>query len=235
MENAGKQIQNRNDFLVIIPAYNAEEKIESTLQRVLSVVKEPGKIVVVDDGSTDGTVQIVKKFDTVLLQHSQNKGKGAALKTGFDFAIRREKQFVLTLDADTQHDPAFIPAFLQEGRGEADIVIGRREIKIGPMPADRYASNQISSLIISLLAKVRVKDSQCGYRFIKLDLLKKIHLRTDHFETESELLLKYLLRGAEIRQVRISTIYSGESSSIRRGVDTIRFMWMILKTILHER
>ena len=233
MKNAGKQIQNRNDFLVIIPAYNEEENIESTLRRVLAVVKEPGKIVVVDDCSTDGTVQIVKKFDLVLLKHSQNKGKGAAIKTGFDFAIRCKKPFVFTLDADAQHDPAFIPVFLKKGGEEQDIVIGTRKIRTHLMPLDRYASNQITSLVISLLGGARIKDSQCGYRFIKLDLLKKIHLKTDHFEMESELLLKYLLCGARISQVPVSTIYSGESSSIRRGLDTFRFILMIGKTILH--
>lgn len=219
-------------YLVIIPAFNAEKKIESTITGVINIIGDPKKIVVIDDCSEDRTSEITKKFNVVLLKHSKNLGKGAALKTGFNYAIKKNTLQVLTLDADNQHDPVMIPFFFRElDLGKYDIVLGKRKINTKIMPVDRYFSNQITSLIISLFFKKRIQDSQCGYRLLNLNLLKEINLKTNNFETESEILIEYIKRGAKIKQITIPTIYSDENSSIKRTLDTFRFVKMFIKKI----
>ncbi len=220
------------DFLVIIPAYNAEKEIKKTLKQVLCIVNNPEKIIVVDDGSEDFTSQIVSEFDVVLLKHTKNRGKGAALKTGFEFADKKGTKWVLTIDSDNQHNPDKIPLFLHQlQKSPCDLLIGKRQIKTEIMPFDRYISNKITSILISFLCRTRIYDSQCGFRLINTELLKKHQLTTDRFETESELLIKYAKAGVKIGQVPISTIYSKENSKIARLADTYRFVKMYLAQI----
>ncbi len=220
------------DFLVIIPAYNADKEIKKTLKQVLCIVKNPEKIIVIDDSSEDFTSQIVSEFDVVLLKHTKNRGKGAALKTGFEFANKKGIKWVLTIDSDNQHNPDKIPLFLQElQKSPCDLLIGKRQLKIKKMPFDRCMSNKITSLLISFLCRTRIYDSQCGFRLINTELLKKQKLTTNRFETESELLIKYSKAGAKIGQVPISTIYSTENSTIDKLGDTYRFVKMYLAQI----
>ena len=215
------------DFLVIIPAFNAEKEIEGPLRQLVSIVKNPQKIVVVDDGSNDLTSQIADQYKVVLLKHAKNRGKGAALKTGFEFARKKRIKWIFTLDSDNQHNPKQIPVFLRKlHNNHFDLLIGKRKIQIDKMPFDRYLSNKITSLLLSIKCKIRIYDTQCGYRLINTDFLKKLKLKTDRFETESELLIKFSRAGAKIGQIPISTIYAKESSNIDRMTDTLRFLKM---------
>lgn len=219
-------------YLIIIPAFNAEKKIGSTISGVINIIEDPQKIVLIDDCSEDHTSEIAGKYGIVLLKHSQNLGKGAALKTGFNFALKQNINLVLTLDADNQHDPKMIPFFFREMElNNNGVILGKREINCKVMPFDRYLSNQTTSLLISLFFNNRIRDSQCGYRLIDLNLFKKIKLETSHFETESELLIEYLKHGASVKQIKIPTIYSDEKSSINRAFDTLRFIKMFVKKI----
>jgi glycosyltransferase involved in cell wall biosynthesis len=220
------------NFLVIIPAFNAEKEIEKTLNRVFSIIRDPRKIVLIDDGSEDATSSIAKKRGVVLLQHKENCGKGFALKTGFNYAIQHNIQWVFTLDADNQHDPTQIPIFLEKlQKNPVDLLIGKRRIQIKNMPFDRYLSNQLTSLMLSVVCGYRIHDSQCGFRLINLEFFKRIDLVSNRFETESELLIKYIKMGAKIVQVPIATIYAQEDSSIHRISDTYRFLKMFTRQI----
>ena len=220
------------NYFVIIPAYNAEKEIDTLVPRILSVINDPSKIIIIDDGSIDLTAEKAKRYNIVLLKHKTNRGKGAALKTGFCYAIQQDIHWVFTLDVDNQHDPLSIPLFLQRLKHHrVDLLLGKRQIHTRKMPFDRYLSNQITSLLVSLLCGIRIYDSQCGFRLINLNLYKTIDLITDHFETESELLIKYIKRGAQVNQIPISTIYSNETSSIKRMYDSYRFVKMFTKQL----
>ncbi len=188
----------------------------------------------VDDGSTDETIGKMRDFDIVLLQHKQNLGKGAALKTGFRYGIEHNFSHAIVLDADFQHDPNQIPNFWNALRTwNYDLVVGMRNISLKTMPLDRYLSNQISSLIISIILKKRFRDSQCGFRLVNLNHLKKLRLFSDHYEIESELLIKFSRSNARIGQIPIRTINSDGTSHIRRGMDSFRFFQMLWKTVMN--
>lgn len=109
-------------ILVLIPAFNAEKTISSLINQI-SVFIARRDILVVDDGSTDRTYQLAKESGANCLQHKKNKGKGKALRTGFEYALRERYSGVITLDADLQHDPKFIPEFIK--KAESDMDTGR--------------------------------------------------------------------------------------------------------------
>ncbi|RKY86383.1 glycosyltransferase family 2 protein [candidate division KSB1 bacterium] len=219
---------------VLIPAYNVADKIGELLSKTTTYFPLISHVCVVDDGSDDGTDEIVKSNKGVfLIQHPKNRGKGAALRSGFSYFIRKGYDFILTMDGDGQHRPEDIPSFLQKINHEYfDLLIGQRELSLRLLPLDRYLSNKLSSVLISILSNFSVKDSQSGYRLISTKLLQRVTLSTCRYETESELLLKALRIGAKIDFVPIPTIYGKEKSHIHRLPDVIRFMRMVSKIVV---
>ncbi len=217
----------------MIPAFQAENYLGEVLKQTKAVFPLPGHILVVDDGSHDGTSRVAEKAGVQLLRHNTNLGKGAALRTGFSEAISRRYDFVIVLDADGQHDPAYIPRFLEAfSTGKYDVLIGTRRLQPSTMPFDRYLSNSYSSLVASVAAGKRIRDSQSGYRLLRVSLLKKMRLRSRKYETETEILIQAVrfLR-ARVGEIPIAVSYAGEESHIRRLGDTMRFIKIVLQTV----
>jgi glycosyltransferase involved in cell wall biosynthesis len=159
-----------------------------------------------------------------------NRGKGAALRTGFAAALTAGADWVFTLDADGQHDPAEMPAFLAAARtGGADLWIGDRMRNTADMPWLRRLVNRFTSFIISTLAGQSISDSQSGYRLIGAPVLRALDLRFDRFEAESEILVKASRAGFRIGSVPIRTIYGEERSTIHPVRDSVRFISLVLK------
>lgn len=216
----------------IIPAYNVAATIAQVIEGVQCWI-DAARIVVIDDGSTDGTAQIAQGTGVVVLRNPINQGKGAALKRGFGHACDQLFDAVITLDGDCQHDPAEIPRFIDcYFKTEADLILGDRTGDFSRMPLDRRFSNKMTSLIISLITGKRVRDSQSGYRLIKTDVLKRITLVSQRYETESELLVKALRQGFAIAHVPIRTIYNAQPSHIHRLKDTLRFIRIVIRSSL---
>ena len=215
-------------ILVLIPAFNAEKTILSLIDQI-SVFIDKKDILVVDDGSTDRTYQLAKESGANCIQHKKNKGKGEALKTGFEYALKEGYSGVITLDADLQHDPKFIPEFIK--KTESDILVGTRDIRLKTMPLPRWLSNNLTSIIVSILGDTKVRDSQSGYRYISAEVLKTVKLKTKKYELESELLIKAGRRKFKIDPVPISTIYQGSKSFINPLVDTGRFIKLMWKSL----
>jgi len=227
-------MRNFDSLGIVIPALNAECSLPSVLKSLKDVISDNTSVIIVDDGSTDATSAVCEKFGCTIVRHSKNRGKGAALRSGFDVALQNECDPVITLDADGQHDPSFIPTFCTEmDNSGADIIVGNRMKSTSTMPMDRYLSNSISSFIVSLACGTRISDSQCGYRLIKANVLKNITLTTEHFETETELLIKAASAKYKFSCVSINTTYNKASSAINRSVDTIRFIRLILKLLFN--
>src|SRR3989338_9852394 len=197
-------------ILTIVPCYNAERYVGEVIK---STKKFNKNILVVDDGSTDNSYNILKKIKGIhIIQHSRNKGKGAALKAGFGYALKNNFDAVITIDADGQHKPEDIPNFLMNFN-DADIILGNRMNNIGNMPLVRILANIISSYIISRICEQQINDSQSGYRLIKKEILKSIDLERDDYHMETELLLKAAKKGYKIGEVPIKVIYGGEGMS----------------------
>ena len=212
-------------ILTIVPCYNAERFIEDT---IADIKKYQKNVLVIDDGSTDNSYNVMKKVKGIkVLRHKHNKGKGAALKTGFRYAIKNRFDAVITIDADGQHKASDIPKFVDKIH-KFDIVVGSRMHNVRNMPLRRIIANGISSFIVSLKCRQKVPDSQSGYRLIKTDVIKDVKLEQDGYQMETELLLKAAPKGYKIGWVHIKTIYGKEVSHINPFKITWRFIRVII-------
>lgn len=230
MRNSSAEAQR---LFVIVPAYNEARSLKKVISGIQAVLPD-AEIIIVNDGSTDGTGEIAKSCDVKVIHHPKNLGKGAALMTGFKVALENGASWIATLDADGQHDPRFLGGLLAPVISKkADLAIGSRMSNLSNMPAHRILSNKISSMLVSWRAGgVRIEDSQCGFRVISSTLLREINLTYNGFQAESELLIRAGMQGFKIISKPISTIYKDRNySSIRNFHDTIEFILLILQSI----
>jgi glycosyltransferase involved in cell wall biosynthesis len=206
--------------IAFLPAFNEATRIADVVVRTRPHVRE---VVVIDDGSADATATVAHEAGAVVLRHEQNKGKGGAIMTGLEYFAKSDAMFGVFLDADGQHDPAEIPAFVCAASG-AGIVVGTRMQDTTEMPVVRKWTNQLTSWVTSKLARQRIPDSQCGYRLMSRAVLPDLKLSTARFETETEMLIQAGRAGYKIVSVPIRTIYEpGRVSRIRPWQDTVRF------------
>jgi glycosyltransferase involved in cell wall biosynthesis len=216
---------------VVIPAYNAGSTLQGVIDALCGIGFSRDHIVVVDDGSCDNTAEILRSSDVQSIFHVYNKGKGAALKTGFEYMGKRSLQGVVTLDADGQHRIQDIPLLLAQ-KHEYDMVIGTRS-DVTVMPSLRLLVNRITSLVISIMSRARIPDVQCGFRYISMPVLKCIRLRTNHYQTESELVYRAFRRRFRVGFVKVATLYDTERSYIDPMIDTLRFIVMAVRLLWH--
>ena len=215
---------------ILIPAYNAQKTLGFVLKKI-----EPLKIdtIVVDDGSSDETKSVALENGVQLLEHSLNLGKGAALRTGFQYILRRDYHMVITLDADGQHDPSEIPSLLKIFQSvKPDILIASRAAEFGKMTFLRRFWNRLGVKAVARLCHSDITDSQSGFRLIRTEVLKGVDLFTSRFETELELLINACKRGFSVLSVPIKTqnVDGTGSSHFRPVVDT----WLVCKIFLRS-
>ncbi len=212
----------------VIPAYQVEQCLGPVLEGVLRHLPRED-VLVLDDGSTDGTAEVARRAGVRCFSHLANQGKGAALRRGYEILRRTGAEAIFSLDADGQHDPGHIPEFLRalDSRG-LDLVIGDRMNDLRRMPLDRQFSNTVSSRMLSRLIGQRLRDSQCGFRLLRAGLLEGLEFRRSRYDFESELIISAARAGARIGSVPVSVCYNGRSSHIRRFRDTWNFagLWL---------
>lgn len=220
------------NYEVLIPAYNAGDKITELIRQLQLLDHKPSRILIIDDGSNDDTAVKAGKMNAEVLKVDQNTGKGSALRRGFDnFLKTSNADYLICMDADLQHPPAAIPKFIEVIENEnAYLVIGHRSREMKKMPFARIISNTLTSIILSWVTKQSIKDSQCGFRCIKRDLLQQVHLNQNGFQMETEFILKAAAIGASIHFVKIPTIYNGSISNIKHLGDTLTF----IKLVAHQ-
>jgi len=217
---------------VIIPTFN-EVKTISTLVR--DCIGFGLAVLVVDDGSIDGTQKSAKQAGAALITHDRNYGKGASLRSGFQKVVTEQHDFVITMDGDGQHRPADIANFIQHfQQHSSDIIVGNRMDNPKNMPFIRWATNKSLSMVISSICKTYIPDTQCGFRFIRTSVLRDMIFSTSNYEIESELLIQAARKKYKITSVPITTIYEGQASQIHPVVDTVRFFKFILKDVVKD-
>jgi len=219
-------------YCVIIPAFNAEKTIGTLVQHI----RQQGlPIFVVDDGSSDHTAAVAAASGALVVSHLRNQGKGCALRTGFEHALRGGYDGIVTLDGDGQHDPADIPQLIRTGEIQhAGIVLGNRLMDGATMPSMRRRTNALMSAVVSAVARQRIPDTQCGFRLIRKEVLSSITLQSKRFEIETELLLRAAAKRWKIVSVPVRTIYNGHESHIQPLRESLRFIGVILRHLVWQ-
>lgn len=217
--------------VVVVPCKDLEGAV-GRLVGAVRAVDASLDVLVVDDGSQDATGREAREAGAAVVRHEVNRGKGAALKTGFDYAAAHGYDAIVTMDGDLQHDPAAIPAFLDALRtGKGDIVVGSRMRAVGDMPGIRIWTNRTTSRVVSLLTGQEIPDSQSGYRIMRTGAVSGLPLATTRYDTESEILIRAGRRGARIASIPIESIYTGGVSHINPFVDTLRFLRLVFRSV----
>ena len=209
----------------MIPAYNEASHLPDLIEQI-SEVFSLSRVIIVDDGSSDNTRTISKQAGVTLLHHDQNLGKGRALSTGFEYALRRNNiHAVITIDADLQHDTQYIPKFIElYSRENFDLIVGWRSRNISDMPFSRILTNSATSFLLSIRSGMHIRDSQCGFRLLSRQLLENIHTNIRGFQAETEIVLKSVLSGYKVGFLPVSTIYTTERSYIKPARDVWDFL-----------
>jgi glycosyltransferase involved in cell wall biosynthesis len=223
--------------IVVIPAYDEAPTIRDLVRRVLAHCSE---VAVVDDGSRDGTADAVAGLPVTLLRHDSNRGKAAALATGFEWALANGADAVVTLDGDGQHRPEDIPrllaaAELHPGR----LVIGARLFGREAYPQARNFANKFADFWVAWAAGHPIADSQSGQRVYPAKLLRAVsdlRERSSGFTFESEVVICAARRGWTTIAVPIEAIHnaSGRQSHFRPGRDIARIVAMIAGYLLRS-
>jgi glycosyltransferase involved in cell wall biosynthesis len=211
--------------VVVIPCLNEASRIGNLVKSIRSRLP---LVLVVDDGSRDGTGKVGAEAGARVLRHEVSLGKGAALQDGWKLAAAWGARWVLSLDGDGQHAPEDIPLFLEAAeKTGAALIVGNRMDRPGVMPWVRSLTNRFMSWKLSRLAGCALPDTQCGYRLMYLDAWSALNLKTAHFEFESELLIAMARAGFRIEFIPIQVIYGDERSKIHPLRDTWRwFRWL---------
>jgi glycosyltransferase involved in cell wall biosynthesis len=221
----------RSDTCVIIPCFNEGSSIGPLVRAVSPRVSA---VWVIDDGSTDLTAENATSNGARLLKHPVRMGKGRALRSGLLEARKAGFAFALTMDGDGQHEPAEIPKFLQAA-DNFDLVVGNRMHSRDKIPLVRRVTNQFMSSVLSRFLKVKLPDSQCGFRLVRLNALPEQLVESTAFEVESELLVAVIKAGRKVGFVDVSVIYGAERSKIRPVRDSFRWVFWLIQTAVKYR
>ncbi len=214
---------------VIVPAYNEQKRIAEVIRSAKACSHD---VLVVDDGSTDTTARIAGENGAIVLSFKKNRGKGQALNSGFNYALKKDYDAVVTMDGDGQHSCEDLFNIINSAQtADVGVVVGNRMVDPEDMPFSRFVTNLLMSFIISVICKQNIPDTQCGYRLIKCDVLKKIELASSKYEIESELLIKASRAGFKIVSTPVKSVYKGQISCINPVLDTFRFFRMLVRVL----
>jgi glycosyltransferase involved in cell wall biosynthesis len=216
-------------FVVVIPALNAESSVGAVVRGCLEQMLN---VVVVDDGSTDATGAMAAEAGALVLGHPVRRGKGGAMKTGFEWALKRDFDGVIAVDADGQHLPSEIPKLLQcRAYTNADMVIGGRSHLFAQMLLRRRLANRFSTWAIAVLSGAPITDSQCGFRLYSAHLLRSIALRAEGFDMDSEVIVRAGRAGLKVAMtpIEMGFVDGLVTSHYRAVADTLRIAATVLR------
>lgn len=231
-------------IVIVMPAFNAEKTLERTFNEIPEGLRE--NIILVDDGSTDRTVEVSRKLGIYTIKHEKNKGYGANLKTCFNESLKRNPSVVVVLHPDYQYDGSVIPQLVKPViDGEAEIVLGSRFLKYNPreggMPAYKFIGNRFLTSIQNLIYGLKLSEYHTGLRAYSADFLKSVPYEnfSNGFVFDSQIITFAVAKGARIKEIPARCRYLPESSSINfmksvhYGLGTLwtAFKWIILKKI----
>jgi len=216
---------NNQDICVIIPTYNNASTLAAVINSVLEYSFE---VVVVNDGSTDHTNDFLYPYrDKIkIISYAINRGKGFALKCGFNYAHEQGYKYVLTLDSDGQHLAEDIPLFINMiEKFPNALVVGNRNLSQDNMPKKNSFANRFSNFWFTVHTGQKLPDTQTGFRLYPLGKMKNLRPFTSRYEAELEMLVRCAWRGIKIVSIPIRVYYAPEEervSHFRPGIDFLR-------------
>jgi glycosyltransferase involved in cell wall biosynthesis len=219
-------------IFALIPAFNEAPTIRDVAARALAQLPD---VIVVDDGSSDGTAAALRGLGITLISNPRNLGKGASLWRGFAVALAEGADAVVTLDGDAQHRPEDIPRLVAAWRTQpARIVIGARLHQRDKVPPLRYFGNRFANFWVAWASGFPVADSQSGFRIYPAAVLRGVQAAQARFAFESEILIEAGRAGVRTTAVPIPAIYppNARASHYRSAVDTARIVRMIAWKLL---
>ena len=224
-------------FLVALPVFNEVSTVHAVLDQVS---KHARHILVVDDGSTDGTsTELKQRTDIRLVDHIQNQGYGAALKTAFDYAAEHGFEVIVTIDCDGQHEPQRIRDFVVRClESESDIISGSRYLKSfdsdSPPPEQRRAINFQITRILNERLGYSLTDAFCGFKAYRVDSLRKLTLTDPGYAMPLELWVQAACHGLKVEEIAVPRIYLDENRSFGEQLDDperrLRYYQSVLST-----
>ena len=223
-------------YAVVIPAFNEAKTVREVTEQVLK--NSIDLVIVVDDGSTDGTADTVRDLPIMLIEHEQNQGKAVALVNGMKHAADHGVDAIITLDADGQHKPEDIPRFIKTYEENSNhIIIGARLADKHLIPRKRYIANKIANFWISWAAGYPIEDSQSGFRLYPAELIRSIDIKVSKdksFVFESEILIKAAQLNYYSTPIKIAAIYEEDSrpSHFRGGMDITYITRMVAWSLI---
>lgn len=218
-------------IFAVMPAYNEKGRIGGVVRRLLPIV---GRVIVVDDGSADGTADEARSAGADVVTHALNRGQGAALRTGTDLAVAEGADAVVHVDADGQHDPGAIPALVAPIReGRADVVFGSRFLgaRADGMPFARrmllVAAREFSCLVLGIPRSVT--DPQSGMRAMTAEAARSVDFRQDRMAHCSEILR--IVHRSDLRSVEVPIRVTYTADTLAKGqkaADAFKIVWQLL-------
>lgn len=227
--------QSKKYTLAVIPCYNEEATIGSVVLKAKQYVDE---VVVVDDGSIDDSTRVAEYAGATVLSHGDNKGYGAAIKSGFRYAREKDFDYVITLDGDGQHNPDEIPAVLENITNGHDISVGYRSGNDSEMPMWRRMGTRVLDYATSIGSGGFVTDSQCGFRAFNEKAVEGMvsRLTGEGFGVESEQLIRAYELGLNVAHTHVSCKYKDLNTStknpISHGFSVLSYViWLVAERL----
>ena len=221
---------SQSKILVAMPAYNEEKYIGSLVTKAREYADE---VLIVDDGSTDGTSETARLAGATVIQHKENKGYGAAVQSILAEAKRISPDILVLLDADSQHNPGEIPRLVEPISQGFDLVIGSRKLLRGNIPLYRRIGQGVISYFCYILSGEKLSDSESGFRVFSRKAVGMLELREDGMSVSAETIAKAAEKGLKITEIPISITYTRDGSTlnpVRHGFGVLsRIIAMILE------
>lgn len=232
MENNNNQYDDDSEGVyVVIPAYNEENTVSQVIEEV---AKRGYHIVLVNDGSADKTLENAKKSQKkypnqiIIVSHIINRGLGAALNTGMADALKHKAKYIVTFDADGQHEVNDIKKVCKPLKDKnAEAVIGARPFK--DMPLSKNFANTIMNILTRVFYRVNVKDSQSGLRAFTAEAASKINVVSQGYGVSSEFIKEIKNNKIKLAEITITTIYTDETA--QKGTNLFVGIKIMLKMI----